>query len=95
MIKKLSAIVVMGAVLAWVQAIPAGALPLVPQDAAVDDLLGDAALIPDDQTFESPDRGDIDGAYAGMSASEEAEKCKKIKNKKKRKRCNRKRKQRR
>lgn len=88
MIKKLSGILVIGAMLTWVQAIPAGALPVVPEDAAVDNLLGDASLIPADQAFEAAEWGDIDGANAGSSASEEAEeKCKKIRNKKKRKKC--------
>ena len=88
MIRKLSAILVMGAVLAWVQAIPAGAVPLATQDSAADGLLGNAALIQDDQTFESSDGDGIDEVVARMIASEEAEKkCKKIKNKKKRKKC--------
>lgn len=88
MTKKLSAVLLMGAMLLWGQAIPAGALPLVPGDAAVVDLAGDADPVANDQTFALLDRGDIDRAVASDKAQQEQKKkCRKIKNKKKRKKC--------
>jgi hypothetical protein len=89
MMKKLSAVVLMGAMLFWGQAIPAGAQS-VPEDVAVEGLLGDVDPVENGQTFELPEWDDIEGADAEMSASNKAQQqrnCKKIKNKKKRKKC--------
>lgn len=89
MIKKLSGMLLAGAVLFWGQALPGVALPSLPQDASVEDLHGDADdPIESDRTFEPLGGGDIRGADSDTAAANKTKKkCKKIKNKKRRRKC--------